>query len=510
MFQPQFHCTRFAILAVLLCLGLQITASADDYAYEVTSSAQFGIIDLTTGAFAQLGNTGVALIGLGTYGGTVYGVDANPNGSYFYWVDSTNGALHQIGHARFRYRGFGSTTTGLYGFDQSMNLYSIDPATGHPTLVGPTGLSNPSGFGVSAGSPYLYITPTAAGSRNTELYLVNTTMGAATPLGFTGFYGSGGSVVVNGTLYAGVFSPLAVYKFNDQTGQFNFVANVSGTRSYFYGLAPIFPQESPTGIQNVVTFDALNVSNIVPCPGTSGNSCFSIQQNFYLAAPANPGIPALWVQNAFFVRQLSNGGWEVAHQYFVWQSDENGGAALLGTLPLATDWLCYVDDTLPCTWVEWPTTAPLSLESQLYGGVLTLQASMGTTDLQPFSYRPPRGSVIMAPPVDKPHKLEPQLMMVGYGNVSCAKFSNTLGTVLTQVESDQQIWQPPGTGYANESCSSTGEWSSGLYWYVPAGGALSIFTNGGYPAAQGVVFTPELGASFLAVCQSTPTSCPVD
>lgn len=229
--------SALTVLTVGMFFAFQLTASADDYAYEVTSSAQFGIIDLTTGVFVPIGNSSVAIIGLGVHNGTLYGVYGNT----LYRVSLVNGILTPVGNAPFVYRGFGSTMTGLYGFDQNMNLYSINPTNGAATSIGSTGLSNPGGLGVSTGSATLYITPTQEGSQNTELYWVDTTTGAANFVGYTGFYGSGASVLVNGTLYAGVFSPLAVYTLNTQTGQGMFVASVSGTTSYFYGLAPLPP-----------------------------------------------------------------------------------------------------------------------------------------------------------------------------------------------------------------------------------------------------------------------------
>ena len=225
-----------AVLGVMVFFTLELVARADDYAYETTGSAQFGIIDLTTGVFTQFGNSSIPVIGLGVYGANLYGPGLHSG--TLYEVNRANGTLTAIGNAPFIYRGFGSTKSGLYGFDQEMNLYSINPTTGAATLIGPTGLSNPGGFGVSTGSATLYITPTPEGSRRTSLYSVDTATGSATPIGYPGFYGSGASVFVNGTLYAGAFSPLAVYTLNTQAGVGRLVAHVSGTGSYFYGLAP--------------------------------------------------------------------------------------------------------------------------------------------------------------------------------------------------------------------------------------------------------------------------------
>src|SRR5271157_4914342 len=61
------------VFAALLFLGLQPYAGADDFAYEATGNNNFGTIDLTTGAYTQIGNMGALLSGLGVAGGNVYG-----------------------------------------------------------------------------------------------------------------------------------------------------------------------------------------------------------------------------------------------------------------------------------------------------------------------------------------------------------------------------------------------------------------------------------------------------
>jgi hypothetical protein len=224
------------VCAVILVVSAP-SASADEFAYEVNSAGQFGFIDLNTGVFTQLGILSVTLDGLAVYQGKVYGYGAGSG--TLYRVDPTNGDVTIVGSAPFNYRGLGSSTEGLYGFDQNMMLYSVDATTGTPTKVGPTGLTNPSGFGVSSGQKTLYITPTfSAGCSGTFLYSVSTKRGKAKLIGSTGACGIGAMVVEDGTLYAGAFSPIAVYTLNAKTGVATAVANVTGTSGYFYGMVP--------------------------------------------------------------------------------------------------------------------------------------------------------------------------------------------------------------------------------------------------------------------------------
>lgn len=230
----RFH---FALCVLVLVLPVTHAARADELAYEVNSDSQFGFIDLSTGAFTQLGTLSVTLDGLAVYQGKIYGYGAGSG--TLYQVDPTNGNLTTIGTALFNYRGIGSTAKGVYGFDQDMVLYSIDPKTGAPKKIGATGLSNPSGFGVSSGQKVLYITPTfSAGCSGTYLYSVSTRSGKARQIGSTGVCGIGALAFEDGVLYGGVFSPTAVYTLSTRTGVASPVADVTGTSGYFYGLVP--------------------------------------------------------------------------------------------------------------------------------------------------------------------------------------------------------------------------------------------------------------------------------
>ena len=140
-------------LIVLFALVLFTTAAyADSLVYIVNGSQQFGTLNLATGAFQQIGPT---LPEAGSFG-----LATAPNGS-------------------------------LVTFAYSSNLYSINPATGSPTLVGPTGLADcatptsPCGptssatLGNFAGKIY-------ATDFQNNLYDVNSVTGAATLIGATG------------------------------------------------------------------------------------------------------------------------------------------------------------------------------------------------------------------------------------------------------------------------------------------------------------------------------------
>lgn len=145
-----------SILMISLGFVLAATAAnADPLVYIVNGSQQFGTVDLATGAFQQVG-------------------PAQPEAGSFGLATAPNGSL--------------------VTFAYSSNLYSINPATGVPTLVGPTGLddcatvSSPCGptsastLGNFAGKIY-------ATDFQNSLYSVNSVTGAATLIGPTGIPG---------------------------------------------------------------------------------------------------------------------------------------------------------------------------------------------------------------------------------------------------------------------------------------------------------------------------------
>ena len=168
------HSTLIAIFALVL---VTTAAHADSLVYIVNGSQQFGTLNLATGAFQQIGST-------------------QPEAGSFGLATAPNGSL--------------------VTFAYSSNLYSINPATGAPTLVGPTGLdscatsTSPCGptsastVGNSAGKIY-------ATDFQNSLYTVNAVTGVATlidPTGIPGIPYVPGSFNADGTIN---FSDQAIF-----------------------------------------------------------------------------------------------------------------------------------------------------------------------------------------------------------------------------------------------------------------------------------------------------------
>ena len=149
--------TFFFFLAVVLsATGLSGTASADIITYAATALGDFGTLDLTTGQYSSIGPSGAQfpIVGMGFLGGTLYGVDNNPDGAGFYSIDT---AGPTAGTAHFKttlmdasgapITAYGGTTVetynGFFGITQnaSANLF-VTGSTGSPAGVGtPLGFS---------------------------------------------------------------------------------------------------------------------------------------------------------------------------------------------------------------------------------------------------------------------------------------------------------------------------------------------------------------------------------
>ncbi len=236
------------------------SARADVMAYAVLSGqiggdlSPFGVEDLTTGTFVERGNIASSLgpnsglNGLGEVGGALYGVGNTVSGlnNRLYQVSPTNGNLSLVGSGSVGFADMGSTTGGLFGLDYSMNLYSINPATGIPTLIGPTGLGLPSHNDLSTGSGALYFLA-QYGSSSPGLYSLNTHTGAATLIGNTP--AAFGLVYQDGSLYGESYVPCttnssgicgqSTYAIDPATAASTLLSGITGENRIFDGLAPL-------------------------------------------------------------------------------------------------------------------------------------------------------------------------------------------------------------------------------------------------------------------------------
>jgi hypothetical protein len=215
-------------------------------AYASESGGDFGTLDMGTGAFTLLGNSGLELCGLGELGSTLYGMScASP--SSLYQVNPANGSLTLQGLSTINDQNFGSTLTGLFAVDTANNVYSINPGSGAATLKGATGITNFASGSLSTGSSTLFY-HAAPGNNTEDLYTINTTSGAATLVGVSSTGSSAAMtamVMLNGTLY-GVTAGKIIDIIDTSTGAVTTGPSVTGTGTQLTtGLAPIIQATVP-------------------------------------------------------------------------------------------------------------------------------------------------------------------------------------------------------------------------------------------------------------------------
>ena len=107
---------KFALSMLAVSVLLLVAAPslrANNLAYMGTGGGDFGIINLDTGSFSLRGNSGQALAGMAVLNGTLYGSSVHTTGT-LYSVNPANGVLTVIGPSALVYDDFGSTINGLY------------------------------------------------------------------------------------------------------------------------------------------------------------------------------------------------------------------------------------------------------------------------------------------------------------------------------------------------------------------------------------------------------------
>jgi hypothetical protein len=129
------------LAAWLMVVVVTAAAEAGPSIYVVTSQQQFGVVDLTTGAFSAIGPTtpeGQANLVWGR-GGRLYSLTYSGN---LETIDPLTGTVAVVGPTGLGFNAFDLAGVGekLYATDFSNNLYSVDPTTGAAQLIAVTGI----------------------------------------------------------------------------------------------------------------------------------------------------------------------------------------------------------------------------------------------------------------------------------------------------------------------------------------------------------------------------------
>jgi PEP-CTERM motif len=241
--------------AILVLLSSLATAKADPMAYMGTDTGEFGTIDLTTGVFSLLGNSGQTLAGMAVDGGKLFASAYHTASGTLFNINPANGMLTTVGSSGVDIDDFGSTTSGLFGVGVNGNLYSFNASNGAATLIGPTGIGFGSWRGLSTNSSNLYFADGIA------LYTLNTSTGAATLIGdMGGGVEIGALLEEGGVLYGGEEEPsLQIDTLDPVTGLATSGPPLTGATGHFYALAPSPIPTPPPPVPEPATFGLLGV-----------------------------------------------------------------------------------------------------------------------------------------------------------------------------------------------------------------------------------------------------------
>jgi hypothetical protein len=252
LFLSSLKFIRHMLIASAAMILSTVAASADPIVYTVSINynnftSQFGTMDLTMGAFNQIGSVIPDPLG---------GLIPGSNGKLLSL--SISGNLDSINPATGAVSVIGATGLGnlagvtaeldgrVYATDLYNNLYSVNTRTGIASLIGPTGLpicpSLISPVEVSdetlfAADGKLYATFDGINLMNStlvdspELYQINPVTGVATMIGATAL-GLQAAAQINGTVYGLDFNPTgpnAVLSLNLANGNTTFLNNYASS-----------------------------------------------------------------------------------------------------------------------------------------------------------------------------------------------------------------------------------------------------------------------------------------
>jgi uncharacterized protein (TIGR03437 family) len=420
------HATT-GLLTIGVLAALPASLQADNFAYMLGTASSgvqnpFGVVDLNTGAFTLIGNMGSGgYTGLATANGVLY---TEQNG-LLYSVNTSSANLTLIGGLTGNnLASFGSTTTGLYGLGSTgsltvATLFSINPQTGAMTAIGPIGASAvPNGQGyyarLSVGFSTLYM------EFNSNLYVINTTTGAATQVGTTDSndYLTSVPLFENGSYYAGTGSGIST--INITTGQMTPSSAISG----------------PTG----------SLVGFAPNPLPAGTPPAMLTANAYMLT-----TQAMGVQNPFGVVDLNSGAFTLIGN--MGSGGYDGLAVANGVLYTEQNGLLYSVNTSNAnlTLIGGVTGTP-NLAS--FGSTATGLYGLGSTGLQTvatlFSINPQTGAITAIGPIGASAIPNGQgsyaRLSVGSGTLYM-EFNSNLYTVNTTTGAATQVGTTDPNGY---------------------------------------------------------------
>ena len=244
-------------------------AGAGTIAFVYSATNQFGVVNLLSGEYTDIGSPDVLLSSIGSIsGGRIYGVDNSYN---LATLDRTNAMTQVVGALGAPILSLEGSADLLFG-QSTTSLYAIDPLTATATAIGDFGPGFNFDFATGAfdAAGNLFEVAETAGDNATSLYSVDRSTGAATLIGAN-------QALVQTIL----FQDGILYGFAGTAGSVS--GNTVVALNTTTGLATTVTQQDPA-LSTVL--GAGEVSTSIPEPGTASFSVIGLAALFLGAREA--------------------------------------------------------------------------------------------------------------------------------------------------------------------------------------------------------------------------------
>jgi hypothetical protein len=262
------HLVALAAMALAAAMGPG-TAEAGAVVYVAGSGNEFGTLDLTTGNYTNIGTLALPggaandnMFGMG-FGadGKLYGLDSQTNPDAHLWLinPATAGVTDLGGVGQTAIDATADASGKMYALSQDLatsDLYTLNPPSTTTTPVGPTGFIGTGLVAVTADGSHIYAGATDPVTGTTDLYSVNPATGVGTLIGDTGFFIING-LFVNGVLYGFDDHTNAIVTINLTTG--------AGTQVATYntgGNPGLGPPNDPTAGDVIFASATMSIASI--------------------------------------------------------------------------------------------------------------------------------------------------------------------------------------------------------------------------------------------------------
>lgn len=264
------------------------------------------------------------------------------------------------------------------------------------------------------------------------------------------------------------------------------------------------------GVRNSIDISNSSISSSSACPQglNQPHTCFSLQQNFFVASPFQ-GSPLYWVQNTVVIGTDTSGNYWVLSAFNIWNGARTTLEACNGVPIRQTTWTCYTANRYKK--IESPLT--INLASVVSGGKILMTVSANGASVStvqcPGSLNCllfptlPLASYVSTTQTNS-QSYAPELDVVGPPTGGHVSFSSGADLVVSSfVELAGETWSTSVIQYPTFA-NWTLESSSGLQWSCAGINSASFLYNQA-GTDEGVGYEPAPSGQLSVTCVTPST-----